>query len=518
MDENTLIYNALDGACTYEVWQSFWSDMVAQGYDRTYELTILPLEALMFMQTKGILVETGGLEKTSQKVRALEAEKREELNRLIGREINPLSPQQVAAYFYIEKRLPPYLDRKTRKPTTDDLALQRLSRATSSRPGFAEAKLIQDIRGLNKLASTYLDVEIDADGRLRSAYNPRGTRFGRQSSNETIYETGLNMQNLPPQFKEFLIPDPGYFFLEVDKRQAEWVVVAYLSGDANMMDVIENGRDPHTHTASLMFQVSDDIIKLDHKLVGSLTDPDLIAERRLRSEVAGPFTMRLPRTMSGRQAGKKSNHGLNYDEGYETFSLTNEIEQSEGKRMVEMYHRIYPNIRNFWYERVRSELARGRTLTNCFGRKYHFMQDWNDKLFKAAYSFQPQSSVVDSLNIGMTECYNDPDICGTRGANADLLAQVHDSLLFQFPLSVLDVAGAFHKSVAQIYDYISPKLEYNGRQFRIATDMKIGRNWGAYYKDTNPLGMQEVELTADAEKFENKIREILDVESGGRLA
>src|SRR5690606_11604294 len=114
-------------------------------------------------------------------------------------------------------------------------------------------------------------------GRMRCSYNPRGTKFGRLSSSKTIFGTGTNFQNLPQEFKKFLVADPGYCFVEVDKRQAEWVAVAYLTGDANMIEAIEKGMDVHTHTASLMFDADPSIIKYEHKLIGHTTDADGIA-------------------------------------------------------------------------------------------------------------------------------------------------------------------------------------------------------------------------------------------------
>ena len=70
-----------------------------------------------------------------------------------------------------------------------------------------EAKLVQELRALEKLHGTYLEVGIDKDDRIRSSWNPRGTKFGRFSSSKTIFGSGMNLQNLHPEFKEFLVSD-----------------------------------------------------------------------------------------------------------------------------------------------------------------------------------------------------------------------------------------------------------------------------------------------------------------------
>lgn len=492
LNYSLLTYNALDAACTKEIWEPISKDIDPQGYRWAYDTTLSLYEPLMFMMTRGIKVDFAGLEITKRDILAKQAECQEELNRLCGRELNANSPKQVQAYFYVEKGIPPYYS-KEGSVTTDDRAMQRIARGTAKFKGMREARLVQDIRGLVKLYGTYLDIDFDSDGRLRCAYNPRGTKFGRLSSSETVFGTGTNLQNLPQEFKRFLVCDDGYFFLEVDKRQAEWIVVAYLTGDANMISVIERDEDPHTHTAHLMFKVDKDTIILDNKLISTLNDPDEIAIRR--AEAGLPSS--LPRTMSGRQMGKKSNHGLNYDEGFNTFALSNEIEIPESKRIIALYHSIYPGIR-MWHEATRNQLSKNRYLVNCFGRKIRFLDAWGDDLFKAAYSAIPQSTVGDNTNIGMRDIYNDEELCGKSGYNGDLLANVHDSCLLQFPLAALDHIDKIQK---KLYYHMEPELEYHGRKFRIPTDSKVGLNWGAYHSTRNPHGMREFKTTEGMKEY-----------------
>lgn len=486
MNPTFLRYNALDAACTKQCHDSFWPDL-SQGFEPAYQMTIDLLDPLIFMQTRGIKINLESLQETKLDILRTAGEKQEELNKLCGRELNVNSPKDCQTYFYVELGIPPYYNDGS--VTVDDTALQRLTRGTAKRPGLRQAKLVQDIRGLQKLHGTYLDIEFDSDSRLRCSYNPRGTKFGRLSSSKTVFGTGTNQQNLPQEFKRFLVADPGYVFWEVDKRQAEWVVVAYLSGDANMIAVVEAGTDTHIHTASLMFGVEPEVIEYENKLVGNSTDADFISDARMGDSILARYHRVLPRTMSARQCGKKSNHGLNYDEGFAKFALINEIEQAEAKRVVELYHKGYPSIRSIFHEGVKKQLSKDRTLTNCFGRRVRFMDAWGPDLWKAAYSMVPQSSVVDSLNQGMIKVYADDELC--VDLNIDLLAQVHDSVLLQVPIEVARTPN-FQKVMSLVYDYVSPAMHYNGRNFKVATDSKFGLNWGGYHKERNPQGMREV--------------------------
>lgn len=498
MDENFLRYSALDSACTMEAAQKFWKDL-DPTFTRANDMTMNILPVLMFMQTRGIKVDRAALDVTKVEVTAAAKEKQSELDSLVGHPLNVNSSPACQAYFYNELGIPPYRNAEG-KPTVDDLALQRLVRGTVARPGLRQAKLVQEIRGLQKLYGTYLNLEFDSDDRLRCSYNPRGTKFGRLSSSKTIFGTGTNFQNLPQEFKKFLVADDGYVFMEVDKRQAEWVAVAYLTGDANMIAAVESGLDVHTHTACLMFHVSPEVVKKEHKLNGHATNADAVEDGRLADdqirEAMQASPKKWPRSMSLRQCGKKSNHGLNYDEGYRGFAMINEIDEGEAKRIYYAYHEIYPGIK-VWYEDVKGKLQRNaRIITNCFGRAVRFLGGWNDELWKSAYSMEPQSMVVDGLNIGMQQIY-DSDLCQSDKINADVLAQVHDSVLMQIPIAFLKIRENFEYFREQVREYTSPEMTVNGRTFHIASDFKFGMNWSGYNKDTNPNGMQEIEEYED---------------------
>lgn len=511
MDTRFLEYNGLDACCTLEARNEFWHEL-ADGFQPAYDMTLRLFEPLMFMQTRGLRVNLTALKETQSEILGSIEEKKIELNRVAGRTINALSPKDVQTYFYIEKGCAPYTN-KEGKITTDDGAMQRLAKPTAKRPGFKEARLIQEIRGLNKLESSYLSVEVDADSRLRCSWNPRGTKFGRLSSSETVFGTGLNLQNLHPQFKKFIQADEGYFFVEVDKRQAEWVIVAYLTGDANMLRVVEEGKDPHVYTGHMMFGVPEEIIKYDNKVVGHESDPAAILQLRENDVELKNYIDRLPRFMSGRQVGKHANHGLNYDEGYVTFALYWELEQSFAKYVVNRYHQVYPGIR-MWYKNIQQQLSTDRTLYNCFGRKLRFLDQWGDDLFKAAYSAVPQSTNVDGLNKGMCAIYEDEEICASSAVNADLMAQVHDSVLLQFPIRVLEKGDLFYRVMQKVYDHVSPEMQYHGRTFNLKTDMKVGLNWGARHAKTNPFGMMDANLGSDPEEFVKSVRGALGVEAG----
>lgn len=266
--------------------------------------------------------------------------------------------------------------------------------------------------------------------------------------------------------------------LEFDKAGAEWVVVAYLTGDARMLDVVKSGRSPHAVTGSLISGAPEELVLAEYKVVGKNSDPDEIS--RLRKGLPqlwddkGKAVCFLPRSMSVYQAGKKSNHGLNYAMRYRRFALENEIEEAEAKVMVDAYNtKAYPGI-PLWHEGIRRELKEnGRVLTNCFGRKVRLLDEWGDELFNAAYSFKPQSTIGDMVNRALKLAYDDDT---TAFVTADLLLQTHDSVTYQYPTDDWLLMAEFCVKLG--LGYMSPEIEYNWTQFTIGTDLKVGKYMG----------------------------------------
>lgn len=195
-------YNAKDGCVALEAWDKLQAEMTEGGYWPTYEMTVGLAPVLTYMTVRGFKADLERLEKTKKRVEREIAEREDELRAVSEWPFSYSSPKQCAKYFYETKGLPAYKN-KTGGVTTDDKALARIYRKTNMR----EAKLVQELRGLAKLKGTYLDIAFDKDSRLRCNWNPRGTWTGRLSSSATVFGTGTNMQNLHPEFREFLVAD-----------------------------------------------------------------------------------------------------------------------------------------------------------------------------------------------------------------------------------------------------------------------------------------------------------------------
>jgi uracil-DNA glycosylase family 4 len=465
-------YNCQDSCASIWCMEELDDELDQLGYRKQYEDTMRLYPVLATMMLHGVRVDHKALEEVKEELNREVIKYQEELDSLVGYHLNVNSSKQCQDYFYTTLGNRPFT--KDNKITTDEKAMARLAKGTANRAPVKEANLVLQIRKINKLLSVYFSAQTDHDGRLRCSYNPRGTTSGRLSSSQTIFGTGMNMQNVPENFRRFIIPDEGYIFAEIDKRQAEWVVTAYLANDARMMEVHEKGLDAHVRTAELITGLPEELIIEENKLLKHETDPDTLYEvRKEKLPDLFKYAKFLPKTMTCRQAGKKTNHGLNYGMGYSTFSMTNLIPEDDSKIMVNKYHEGYPGIRNNYFAYVQRMLNTTRTLENLFGHKRRFLEPYSQNLLNKAYDYCPQSTVGWIVNYAMIDIYNDRD---PILKDVEIMTQTHDSILLQIPLALK--AEGISKAIELCCRHLDPELEFQGRTFHIGTDIKVGYNWG----------------------------------------
>ena len=444
-DRDFWIYNAKDSMVLMEVFPQIYKDLEKTGNLDTYKRQVKIIEPLLYMTGRGIRMDTKGLKIESKKVGdKIEALTGELSKATKGRIDNPNSVKQARDYFYIYKGIKPYYKRGTGRVRIDEDALKRLNRK-----GHKEAGTLLKIRHLAKLKGTYLDMKLDKDDRLRCSYNPVGTTTGRLSSSKTIFNTGMNMQNQPSEMKKYMLADNGYIAYSIDLNQAENRVVAFVAPETMMISAFDEGRDIHRQTAGLILSKPFDEV----------------------SDKPGSSSIGDGRS-SERFWGKKANHALNYGMGYKRFAFEYEIMEMEAKRIVERYHAIYPGIRQY-HSWVKQTLSKGRTVSNCYGRRRLFLDRWGDNLFIDAYAFIPQSTIADKINQdGLLYIHNHQDIFSP----VELLNQEHDSITFQISR---ECKWSVHADILmKIRDSLEGPIRWRSIEFSIPTTLNMGLDLG----------------------------------------
>lgn len=302
--------------------------------------------------------------------------------------------------------------------------------------------------------------------------------------------------------------------LEFDLAGADWFVTAFVAREANMIEVFRAGKSPHPVTGARLTGLTEDLVKAEDKMLSKLIDAgermdqDGIARMR-REHFPEIFDASwFPRTMSIRQASKKANHGLNYRLQYKTYALKNEIPEREAKQVIDLYRRkAYPGLavssrgNLCWYDRIDKQIRDTRVMKNCFGRTVYFSGALDDETFREATSFVPQSTVFDVTGRAMRLTMEDDS---ADFEPVEMLAQVHDSALFQY--LNLDFHRMARFAVTFGLDYMSPVLDY-GESFTLGVGLKVGRNWG---------GLREIKLTRDVDALAKEFRRVWEETAGSR--
>lgn len=454
------LYNARDAAVTREIRDVQEVEIRDFGVESTFEHEMSLLEPLMSMTRTGILIDKqahGELRaKYESEIKNLQAF----LDSAAGDLANAKSPQQMQKLLYEKLGLPVQYNHKTKKPTANKDAINALAQKYPHPVLMA----ILEIRERRDIVERYLNTAYDADGRMRCSFDPTGTRGGRLASRGSIFGSGTNLQNQPEEVRRMFIPDPGKVFLYRDYSQAEARVVAYLADAKGLIELFEDSsRDVHKENASRIFNIAIEAV-----------------------------------TAAQRYNAKRGVHAFNYGMEVDLFvAVVNQAFRETGFRMDRAtaklvrdgYFLLYPEIQaNFW-RAVRDELNNTRTLVDAFGRKRMFFGRWDDKLIRDGYSFKPQATVGGLCCRALVNCYNNIEL-GRPDLDAQLLLQVHDSLLMQAPVEHAEEVAHLMEQEMNI------PMTINGHTFTIPTDCKIGYNWANRPKknpEDNPRGLINLE-------------------------
>lgn len=236
----------------------------------------------------------------------------------------------------------------------------------------------------------YLEAKTDADGYMRTSWNPTGTETGRSSTSNLSpplrpfkgkpNQIGLAFQTLPKhgpfaeQIQSIFISEPGHVFIERDYSQAEARIVALLSDDAETLELFDT-HDIHSLTSTWIYGGEESDIRANHE--------------------------------DQRFIGKTTRHAGNYGEGKRRlmlnanadatkFGIPVQISEKEAGRILDVFHKKTPKIRGVFQKEVRDIVQKDRTLWNPYGRMRQFFGVLKDT---EAYAQIPQSTVPDSLRM-----------------------------------------------------------------------------------------------------------------------
>lgn len=473
-NEKEWVYNGLDCCVTLEVFHEL-ERQIDPIATRTYEFSKALQAPILEMTMRGVLVDIGRRDEVlrlyTEQVERLQVQ----LNAIVSEGVGwsePTvnttwwrSPAKLKTLFYDIMGMPQVRKRNAKGafvPTLNREALEKLSDYLLAEP---IARHILTLRDLDKKRG-FLRTSIDADSRIRTNFNIAGTNTGRLASSMSDFGTGGNLQNVDRELRSVFVADPGYKFANLDLEQGDARNVGAICWDLFVEKYGEDFAGSYLSACE-----SGDL----HTTVCRMSRPDLpwTGDAKKDREIAEQIAYRQD---SYRQLAKKLGHGTNYYGTPRTMAKHTKVETAIIEDFQHRYFDAFPVIGSAdrddrtsdnWHNHVRSALQSTHTLITPFGRRRMFFgRSFEDSTIREAIAYAPQSMTADEIDTGLLNVWR-------QFPAVQLLIQVHDSILLQYP--------------EELEDEILPKLIQamrvplqlaKGREFVVPVDAKIGWNWG----------------------------------------
>ena len=208
--EELFLYNAKDVYVTYQIWLAQSKELKSENLDSLYRYEIKANHAAIELSQNGILFDKAKAAELKVTIEEKLKESYLVLARLTGKIINPRSSKDVPALLYDVLKLPVKTNKKQKRTTDEDAIVSLLGFCKNQLVKFkSEEKqyewskntlilqIILQLRGLEKLLSSYINIKTSNDGRIRSVYKPHATETGRWAATKFIDDTGINLQTVP---------------------------------------------------------------------------------------------------------------------------------------------------------------------------------------------------------------------------------------------------------------------------------------------------------------------------------
>lgn len=500
-DTNDLVqyygYNAKDCFGTAMSWLSMLWEAPPYAW-KNYLMEFPTVLAWVQPEMTGIKCDVDEMTRLRNQVEPAMSSELQKIQTMVGvKNFNPSSPKQMVQFFAsvgsrdITNSTPPSMDKvMARHPINKRI----LTGVTSYRKD-------------RKLFTSYLKEEKLWNGRIFYAGNPHGADTARNTSKESQFDCGLQIQNTPDrrqdiQLKDMYVADEGFLLCEADKEQAEARDTAYLSGDKNLIAALEDvTKDFHGRNASSFFGIPYE------QLVDSHQEED------------GSWSHKtLNKTV--RDLSKRTNHGANYNMQAQmladTMGIDNVLRAKAALKLpystpikkvtqilLDAFEETYPAVRGDYQEKIKKDVEDTKMLVGpmgwtryCFGHPRTNRQDLN------SYAAHPsQSASAIRLNKAFVQVFLQvylPNI-----GNFKLIAQIHDSIFFQYRIGYEHLAWQV-KAIMESQRMTATDTYGITRNYTVPVALKgRHRQWSKLVKMKSPLADWDVGMKENSELLSN---------------
>lgn len=315
-----------------------------------------------------------------------------------GESFNIASSKQVGEILFEKLGYPVKRRTPSGKPSTREEVL--LDLATEHKV----AALIMDWRKAAKLKGTYVDNLVrmvrPMTRRVHTVFNQTSAATGRLSSSDPA------LQNIPVrdatgrELRSAFVAPKGWYILSADYSQIELRILAHMSSDPGLQEFFATGRDPHTETAALIYNVDA---------------ADITREQRNRA--------------------KAVNYGIPYGLSPSGLARGLRCTHKEAQQLMKAHQESFPGIWRFIQQQVDQARECGFATTLMGRRRY--LPDLKSRNGAArsaaeriAVNMPIQGTQADMIKLAAIAIDQGLQHAGMRSR---AILQVHDELVFEVP-------------------------------------------------------------------------------------
>ena len=401
-----------------------------------YEEVELPfISVISTIERNGVLLDSELLKAQSAELKAEMETVEAQCFELAGEKFSLNSPKKLQEILFEKLQLPILKKTPKGQPSTAEEVLSELAKE------YPLPDLILRFRSMSKLKSTYTDklplLVNKMTHRVHTNYHQAITATGRLSS------SAPNLQNIPirtsqgRQIRQAFIASEGYQIMAADYSQIELRIMAHLSQDEGLLSAFAQGLDVHKATAAEVFGIA----------IEDVTDDQ-------------------------RRSAKAINFGLIY--GMTAFGLAKQlgISRTNAAAYVKSYFNRYPGVEAYM-ENTRVAAKEQGFVETLFGRRLYLPDINNRNVMRRKYAERTainapmQGTAADIIKKAMV---NVDQLLLKHSADAQMIMQVHDELVFEIKTDVLEVLSAEIKQCMEDAAQIDVPL---------VVDMGMGEHWDA---------------------------------------
>ena len=415
-------YNALDCTNTFRLFEIFKEQLNEKKLNNVHDFLVKCSNMLAPVELQGTFVDVDHLNKLKSEYSKRIATLLLAMGTLAGDpNFNPRSTKQIMKILE---------SKEIKLPNTQAKTLKKYRETNTFSKIFISFLL--EYRKLDKVLGTYVLplIKKNKKGLVSTNFKLFGTVTGRISSSEP------NLQNIPrdKEVRKIFSAREGNFLIQADYSAAELRVMAYLSRDKYLLDV--------------------------------LNDPD----RDIHSEVAIRRHKDKYTREPHRFQAKKVVYGLAYGMGTKLLSEEIDTTVKEADKFKKIWFDMIPGVMKWRQSIIRKINREGYLQVPKFGhvRRFNMILDCNKaEIERSGLSMLPQN-MASNINLASAVTLAD------AGYLEYIRLVVHDAIILELP------NGFDTSEIKEIMEEVG--YNYVDRKVIMPVELKKGPNWG-YMKE-----------------------------------